>query len=296
MKILNFGSLNIDYTYRVPHIVVPGETLTSKSLEVYPGGKGLNQSIALARAGAEVYHAGMIGADGRFLKQLCEESGVDVRYIREMETRTGNAIIQVSDEGQNCILLYAGANRENTKEYVDQVLEGFDAGDVLLLQNEINLVDYLMEAAKQKQMTVVLNPSPFDDYMKGCPLEKVDIFLMNEVEGNQITGKVEPNEILQDMHFRYPQAKVVLTLGEKGAIYSDGKVSFCQSAIQTKAVDTTAAGDTFTGYYLAAVLDGQTPKEALLRAARASAIAVSRAGASISIPNKQEVDQCERAQ
>lgn len=290
MRILNFGSLNIDYTYRVEHIVSPGETLTSRNLEIYPGGKGLNQSIALARAGAEVYHAGMIGADGLFLKELCRESGADVRYLKEVETRTGNAIIQVSDEGQNSILLYAGANRENTKEFVDEVLSEFEQGDLLLLQNEVNLVDYLIEQAYEKNMTVVLNPSPYDAYMEACPLDKVDLFLMNEVEGNQITGKTDPDEILKEMRTLYPAAKVVLTLGEHGSVYSDGNIHCLQDAILTKTVDTTAAGDTFTGYYLAAVLEGMTPEQALLRASYASSIAVSRKGASSSIPYKQEVD------
>lgn len=99
MKVLNFGSLNIDYTYRVDHIVAPGETISSKNLEIFPGGKGLNQSIALAKAGAEVYHAGQIGKDGLFLKKICEENGVCVSYIRETDTNTGNAIIQVADSG-----------------------------------------------------------------------------------------------------------------------------------------------------------------------------------------------------
>lgn len=163
MKILNFGSLNIDYTYSVDHIVHPGETITSGSLEVFPGGKGLNQSIALARAGADVYHAGLIGEDGIFLRDLCRESGVKTGYIRETETRTGNAIIQVSEKGENCIILYPGANREQTEEYIDEVLKGFGEGDVLLLQNEINLLDYLISKGAEKGMKIVLNPSPFDE-------------------------------------------------------------------------------------------------------------------------------------
>ena len=130
MRILNFGSLNIDYTYRVEHIVRPGETITSRKLEIFPGGKGLNQSIALAKAGASVCHAGLIGKDGAFLKDICKEAGVIVSLIRESNVRTGNAIIQVSDQGQNSILLFPGANREMTEGYIREVLGYFEEGDI----------------------------------------------------------------------------------------------------------------------------------------------------------------------
>ena len=106
MRVLNFGSLNIDYVYSLDHIVAPGETITSRGLEVFPGGKGLNQSVALARAGAEVCHAGMVGEDGGMLLDVCREAGVDVSRVRTAGTRTGNAIIQVSAKGQNLSLIH----------------------------------------------------------------------------------------------------------------------------------------------------------------------------------------------
>lgn len=163
MKVLNFGSLNIDFVYRLEHIAHPGETISSYNLEIFPGGKGLNQSVALARAGADVYHAGMIGEDGEFLRDICRKSGVNTDNIKQIEIRTGNAIIQVADSGDNCIVLYPGANREITTDFIDSVLSVFGKDDVLLLQNEINLVDYLIDASKKKGMKVILNPSPFDD-------------------------------------------------------------------------------------------------------------------------------------
>jgi len=288
-KILNFGSLNIDYVYRLEHIVNPGETITSLGLEVFPGGKGLNQSVALARAGAKVYHAGHIGEDGDFLKEICSRSGVNVDYVKQIAVRTGNAIIQVAENGQNAILLFAGANRENTKEYVDEILSRFKKGDVLLLQNEVNLTDYMVDSANAKGMLVILNPSPYDERLECCDLSKVNVFIMNEIEGAQITGEEKPEEILKVMYKKYPGSEVVLTLGDKGSIYSNGEHTCTQEAISVKAVDTTAAGDTFTGYYIAGMLERMSKKEALELAAKASAIAVSRNGASSSIPMRCEV-------
>lgn len=291
MKVLNFGSLNIDYTYQVEHIVNPKETISSLGLEVFPGGKGLNQSIALAKAGAEVYHAGLIGEDGLFLKEVCSSNHVHTDYIKESDTRTGNAIIQVSSAGENSIILFPGANRQNTKAYVDEVLGHFEKGDILLLQNEINEVDYLIEKGKEKGMTVAFNPSPFDDYVRKCDLTKVDLFFVNEVEGEQITGEKLPENIIACMREQFPEAEIVLTLGENGAIWSGKNENIAVPAVPAEAVDTTAAGDTFTGYFLAAVIEGRNKRQALERAAMASAMAVAKKGASISIPWKEEVDQ-----
>lgn len=289
MKILNFGSLNIDYTYALEHIVQPGETISSQSLQVFPGGKGLNQSIALARAGAEVYHAGCIGEDGKFLEQLCRENGVNTSYIKVGSIRTGNAIIQVAKNGQNCIILYPGSNRSLQTKDVDEVLDNFGEGDVLLLQNEINQLPYIMSQAARKGMIIFFNPSPFDSYIDECPLDKVDTFIINEIEGFQMTGKKTEEDILEMMQMKYPASKVVLTLGDRGAYY---KTSFEMSyapAVKVSAIDTTAAGDTFTGYFINEILRGMSGKEALKKAAKASAIAVTRKGASSSIPLKEEV-------
>lgn len=297
MKVLNFGSLNIDYTYRLSHIVKPGETIASKKLEIFPGGKGLNQSIALAKAGVQVYHAGLIGSDGRFLLEVCKEAGVDISFVQECNVRTGNAIIQVSEEGQNSIILFPGANRQITEEYIDAVLEYFEKGDVLLVQNEVNRIEVVIDKAKEKEMKVVMNPSPYDENIEKCNLGKVDLFFLNEIEGEQITGKTEYQEILTVMKEKYPQAGVVLTVGEKGAYYSDIHECIGQEARRTKVVDTTAAGDAFTGYFLKTVLDGKDKKTALLWAVLAASLAVSRKGASVSIPTEEEVKEliCENS-
>lgn len=189
-KVLNFGSLNMDHVYQVQHFVSPGETLSSTKLQHFCGGKGLNQSIALARAGANVYHAGAIGMDGLQLKKQLEEDGADTSFlqIRE-ELETGHAIIQVDETGQNCIILYGGANQSITGMQVDETLKHFEKGDIILLQNEINELKYIMEKAYQKGLRIFLNPSPCDEKIMELPLELVDTLLLNEVEGEQITGK-----------------------------------------------------------------------------------------------------------
>ncbi len=289
MKILNFGSLNIDFVYSVDHIVQPGETIASTGLEIFCGGKGLNQSIALARAGADVSHAGMVGPDGGILIDALTGNGVDASLLRQVETRSGNAIIQVGADGQNCIVLYGGANRMNDRDYVDAVVRSFAPGDILLLQNEINLVDDIIARASAHGMVIALNPSPFDSAMTACDLDKVSVFIMNEVEGEQITGRRDAESILQAMADRYPEAEVVLTLGGDGAVYQYAGETVLAPAIPVPVVDTTAAGDTFTGYFLAARMRGETPAEAMRQATRAAALAVSRPGATPSIPVREEV-------
>ena len=159
MKILNFGSLNLDYVYRVAHSVQPGETIASSGMETFCGGKGLNQSVALARAGAEVYHAGRVGEDGQLLIETCRQSGVHTELILQTNGKSGHTIIQVDDNGQNSILLAGGANRRITEQDVETALRAFGAGDLLLLQNEISCLPVLIERAYEKGMRVVLNPS-----------------------------------------------------------------------------------------------------------------------------------------
>lgn len=289
MRILNFGSLNLDYTYRVSHIAAPGETITSKSLEIRPGGKGLNQSAALAKAGAEVFHAGLIGEDGAMLKATCEISGADTGYIGVSDVRSGNAIIQVDDQGQNCIILFPGANRAIGKDYVDQVLEGFCEGEYLLLQNEISSLSYIIDRAYEKGMKIILNPSPLDDRLKECDLQKIFMFILNEVEGAQLTQATEPEGILRKMHELYPKAEIVLTLGSEGSVFYDGSQKIRQAIYPANVKDTTGAGDTFTGFFITEYIGGKDPAAALQTASMAASIAVSREGAADAVPFMEEV-------
>ena len=268
MKVLNFGSLNIDYVYTVDHIVRGGETISSEKTETFPGGKGLNQSIALARAGVPVYHAGAVGEDGEMLLELCRANGVDTRFIRRTEGRNGHTVIQVDRNGQNCILLFGGSNQKHTKEHIDEVLSHFEAGDMLVLQNEVNHLDYLIDRAWERGMVIVLNPSPFDDKLKACDMTKVAYFLVNEVEAEQMTGESDPAKQPERLLEAYPGGKFVLTMGSRGSMYKDSRQEFHQDIYKVNAVDTTAAGDTFTGFFLAAVLEGRPIPEALDEAAR----------------------------
>ncbi|HEY9575738.1 MAG TPA: PfkB family carbohydrate kinase, partial [Lachnospiraceae bacterium] len=177
MKVLNFGSLNLDYVYSVDHMVMVGETQSSSNMQVFCGGKGLNQSIALAKAGVCVYHAGLIGNEGDVLLEVCKEANVHTEFIRRVDEKSGHTIIQVDKTGQNCILLYGGANQCITKEFVDEVLSTFSAGDILLLQNEINMLPYIIDCAYQKGLRIIMNPSPFNEKLRECDLNKIAMFL-----------------------------------------------------------------------------------------------------------------------
>lgn len=289
MKLLNFGSLNIDHVYSVEHLVQPGETILSRKMEKFCGGKGLNQSIAIARAGCPVSHAGKIGTDGDVLIDLLSSSGVDTRQIKRSAEPTGHAVIQVDSSGQNCILLYSGANSDIDNDFVDSVLSEYGNGDLLLLQNEITHLPYIMRKAYEKGIRIVLNPSPVDENLLAYPLELVSWFILNEIEGHVLTGKTDPEEIADALLRKYPKSAVVLTLGRKGVYYKDSKVCARHGVYRVKPVDTTAAGDTFTGFFLSGICQGLSIQETLRRASIASSIAVSRKGAAPSIPTLQEV-------
>lgn len=291
MKILNFGSLNIDYVYQMDHFVREGETISSDSLEIFCGGKGLNQSLALSKSGVKVWHAGAVGElDGEILTQQLEQFGIDTKNIKRVKNKTGHAIIQKNQAGQNGILLYGGANQEITKNQVDQVLNEFGKGDFLILQNEINEVGYIMEQAYGKGMRIVLNPSPMNRKIWSYPLHYVEFFILNEIEAGDICQKSgSGRELLDQLTEKFPNAKILLTLGQDGSLYKDGDQVYEQEIYRVKVVDTTGAGDTFTGYFIGGLALGETPDQALDHAAKAASIAVSRAGAAPSIPTRDEV-------
>ena len=292
MKALCFGSMNVDYVYSLDHIVTPGETIFSTGREIFAGGKGLNQSIAMARAGLPVWHAGICGTGGEILLEALESNGVDTSLIRRAEAQTGHTVIQVDARGQNSIILFGGTNRMVTEEYIDEALAPFGSGDMILLQNEVNLLDRIIDRAHEKGIRVVLNPSPFDGAISQCDLSKVRLFLVNEVEGEQISGisAKDPEGILDWFEIHHPHAEVILTLGADGAWYAGNGLRRFQSAVETCVVDTTAAGDTFCGYFLEGWMRGRSIEESLQRAARAASIAVSRKGAAPSIPLASELD------
>ncbi|MBX2999786.1 MAG: ribokinase [Caldilineaceae bacterium] len=287
--IINFGSLNIDHVYRVDHFVRPGETIASRSYQQFAGGKGFNQSIALARAGAQVRHAGKIGAEGGWLLDVLREAGATTEDVSQVEIPTGHALIQVDTSGENAIILYGGANQSISAEDVERVLAHAAPGDYLLLQNEINNMDRILRRGAQRGMRIVFNPAPMTEAVLDYPLEGVAIFIVNETEAEALTGASTPDAIVGAMRRRFPKAATVLTLGAAGAIYADSAAQIHVPAVEIQAVDTTAAGDTFTGYFLAALAADENVEDALQLAARAAAICVTRPGAADSIPMRAEV-------
>lgn len=290
MKILSFGSMNIDNTYSVDEFVQPGETMTAKNLSKFCGGKGLNQSIALASAGADVAHFGCVGEDGDILLDMLKSRGVNTDSVIKIDNITsGHAIIQVDSHGQNSILLYPGANRRMTPELIDRELEKYSCGDWLLIQNETNCLEYIIRAANKKGMKIAFNPSPMDETVSTLPLELVDLFLVNEIEGAAVTGKEITEEITAEFEKLFPNAAVILTLGKKGSIFKSEKDMLFQPSYCGTVKDTTGAGDTYTGFFIANYIKGVSPQECMRIAAMASTVQISRDGAAKAIPTKQEV-------
>ena len=289
MKILNFGSLNIDLVYSLDHIVKPGETISADSMNKFVGGKGLNQSIALANAGVSGYHAGCVGKDGSMLTDFMKSAGVDLSYINVVDEPTGQAIIQVDKSGENCIVLFAGANHALTAEYIDRVLSNFNKGDYIVLQNEINNLEYIINRAAEKGMKIFLNPAPFTENIRSIGLEKIYCLIVNEIEAEGLSGEKGTEGFKRFLSGSYPELRAVITLGKKGSVYLCGDSVLTQTAFPAKAVDTTAAGDTFVGFFIAEISRGKSPEEALKTASLASSITVSRQGAAPSIPKLSEV-------
>lgn len=290
MKILNFGSCNIDYVYDVSHIVQPGETLSAKNLQHFPGGKGLNLSIALARSGVPVYHAGCVGEDDNLLRPILKNNGVDIRFLKVISQPTGHAIIQVDEKGENCIVIYGGANVSITKEHVDEVLAEFEQGDILFLQNEINNLEYIIDEAYKRKMNVFFNPSPFRKELKELDFNKLHGVILNQLEAQAFSEKTDSMECLLALRSAYPHLKIVITLGKDGCIYADGTDIYRQNAYSVDVVDTTAAGDTFSGYFISGLYRNESPELILRNATAAAAIATTRKGAAPSIPTREEIE------
>ena len=294
MKILNFGSLNIDIFFRVENIVKPGETISAKSIEKRPGGKGLNQSVALSKSFENVYHAGSVGDDGIFLVDYLKSENINTKYIKKSDKLTGNAIIQVDDKGENSIVLYKGANFDNDKKFIDEVLDNFDKDDILLLQNEISSMKYLIDKAYEKGMKIVLNPSPITDEIKEFDFNKIDLLLVNEIEAKNIANKNSVDESIDYFTSTYKNINLIVTVGSKGSIFVNKNEKIKQEGIKVESVDSTGAGDTFTGFFVSYFYQGKNVRDCLKFASLASALSVTKSGASISIPSLCDVKEFER--
>ena len=278
MKVINFGSLNIDLVYHVHDFVRPGETISAASTAKFPGGKGLNQSIALARAGVRTFHAGMVGTDGEFLLDLLRDNGVDCSAVAvDPATPSGHAMIQVADSGENAIVLYPGTNRKITPELIARALAVSEAGDVLLLQNEISRIPEIMREAAKKRMRIFFNPAPMTEEVLDYPLELVDTLIVNETEWEVLASHTLPASV-----------NVLKTLGARGAVYNDAVKVAAKPVAEV--VDTTAAGDTFIGFFIAELLQGKDVKTAMETAAAASAWCIQHEGAAVSIPRRADLN------
>ena len=295
MKCCSFGSLNMDHMYRVHAFLSPGETRPAQSVSHVCGGKGLNQAIALASAGARVFQAGNVGddADGQRLIAALTERGVDASLVRRLPgVDCGHAIIQVADNGENCILLFAGANFGVDEEQIEAALGHFEAGDLLVMQNEINLLPRIMRAAKARGLRIAFNPSPFNERVTPELITLSDILFVNEVEARQLIPEAaDDDDAGRLLHAKWPHLLLVQTLGSRGAVAYDGDACLRQPAIPVQAVDTTGAGDTFTGFFLAAWTRGEPLQICLRQAAQAAALCVSRMGTSAAIPTLEEVQR-----
>jgi ribokinase len=290
MQILNFGSVNIDHVYQVPHFLLPGETLSSLDYQVKLGGKGFNQSVALANAGAAVFHAGCIGGDGLALQAYLQARGVHTEFLRVLDgVPTGHTVIEVDPSGQNRILLYGGANGCVTAEQIGETLNHFQQGDYLLLQNELSCLDILISEAHKRGLKIVLNPSPISDALLQMRHAPIDWLILNEIEGAAFCDVPDTHGMLCRLHECFPETSIVLTLGQAGSECWHGGHKYACPAHPVTPVDTTAAGDTYTGYFIAGIIDGADIPAAMELATEAAAVTVTRSGAAESIPTKSEL-------
>ena len=292
-RIFSYGSINVDHIYQMPHLVTPGETLASTDYRQVLGGKGANQSIAAALAGVPVMHIGRYGkADGWVAAQL-QDAGVDCSRVTAVDMPSGHAIIQVDVHAENSIILFAGANHSFRADELGALLDGAVTGDWLLLQNECSCTAEMISAAAAKGMQVAFNPSPMDDSVRTLPLHDLSLLVVNEIEAQQLLDCdwQSQDQLVAALRSRLPTTRVVVTFGSKGALWIDTETVIYVPALQVEAVDTTAAGDTFLGYFLAGLCQQNNPKTALEMGCKASSLAVQRVGASVSIPTLAEVNQ-----
>ena len=284
MKVLNFGSINKDFIYSVNDFVNPGETISSIKYNIKIGGKGLNQSVAISKAGQKIYHAGIINKGDTFILDKLKKWDINCENILLGDNPTGHAIIQVDKKGENSIIIHGGANDDVDIKFIESVLSKFNSGDILVLQNEINNIKEIIKRAHHKKMKIVFNPAPFNKEILSYDLNKISTLILNQTEGEALSKEKKPDNILKVLNNKFKNSEIILTLGEKGSIYSFKDQLFKIEAHRADTIDTTGAGDTFIGYYVAGLISGMNKKENLNRASEAAAIATTKIGGAESIP------------
>lgn len=284
MKILNFGSINKDFFYSVNDFVKPGETISSIRYNIKIGGKGLNQSVGISKAGQKIYHAGIINKDDTFILDKLKKWNINCENILLSNNPTGHAIIQVDKKGENSIIIHGGANHDVDIKFIKSVLSKFDSGDILVLQNEINNIKEIIDRAHHKKMKIVFNPAPFNNEILSYDLNKISTLILNQTEGEALSKEKKPDGILKVLNSKFNNTEIILTLGEKGSLYSFKDELVKIKAHKLDTVDTTGAGDTFIGYYVAGIASKKSKKDNLNRASEAAALATTKLGGAESIP------------
>ena len=285
MKILNFGSINKDFFYSVNDFVRPGETISSNGYDIKIGGKGLNQSVSISKAGVKVYHAGIINKDDTFIIDKLKSWKINCDNILLSDSPTGHAIIQVNKKGENSIIIHGGANHDFNLKSIKSILSKFETGDILLLQNEINNIEEIIDRAHHKKMKIIFNPAPFKNDILEYNLNKITTLILNQSEGERLSNEKIPDKILKVLNNNFKNTEIILTLGEKGSLYSYKDELIKIRAHDVKTVDTTGAGDTFIGYYVAGFASKMNKKDNLNRASEAAALTTLKLGGAESIPS-----------
>ena len=294
------GSINMDLVVRTPRMPLPGETLLGSDFHTIPGGKGANQTVAVARQGAAVKIVGCVGNDdfGQAQWRCLNAEGIDLSLLQvDAQQATGIAVIMIDQSGQNSIIVSAGANNAVSVAQIDAAKDAIAQAAMLICQLEVPVesVMYAIESAHHSQTPVLLNPAPAHHGLDLTLFEKVTYLILNESEAEALTG-MGVNDVTSAkaaaMRLRDAGAKtVILTLGANGAIVAHGGELYHEAAVSVKAVDTTAAGDTFVGCFAVAISEGVSVPEAVRIATHASALSVTKLGAQPSIPTRQEVEQ-----
>ena len=287
MTVYNLGSINADYVYQVSHLPLPGETLEARSMSRGLGGKGANMSVAAARAAARVCHIGCLGPDGAWAAERLLEYGVDTRFIAVQSEATGHAIIAVDTAGENSIVLYPGANHQQSQTVIAKALSQAHAGDWLLLQNETNTQSYAATTAKALGLSVAYAAAPFEAPAVQAVIDTLDLLILNVVEAEQLqqaTGLTAE---------QLPVRDIIVTLGAEGCLWygAEGRQAF--PAMEVEPVDTTGAGDTFTGYVVAGLDRGMPMAQAISQGIKAAGLMVTRLGTADVIPDLKDLQDAQ---
>lgn len=283
MAVLNIGSINWDRVYRVARFPLPGETMTSVSASVGLGGKGLNQSVSLLRSGAQVTHFGAVGAADAAMIAALSGLGLATGAIQRLDgVETGSALILVDQAAENCIVLDPGANRRLPEPAIRGAVSAMAGGDWLVLQNETNGLELAASLARARGMRVALAAAPFDAAAVIPLLPLIDLLSVNEIEFAQLREALGGAELPHGL-------ALLVSRGAQGAGYRAGPVQIDLPAFRVTPVDTTGAGDTAFGAFLARLDCGDAPEQALRFAMAAAALQVTRPGAADAIPDQAEV-------